>query len=712
MGSGNQGGSSSAEDGEIRKAFSADPNATAKDARDFFRDRDSGLTANMAYLDSQAAGSGGQSNRDLLERQLGDQGLSLEGQNFVRYDEQGNRSTAGGINQKGNFWGSADLSGVNSPSYLAQNARRTGSRDRRYGANADAMSQGTLAPKIQNSLIDLVTYNPTGTVTGMDSQQVYNPTSLFSGDPNRTYNTNTGLYETDERIGFDDSSPSILGRMAGGAANYVGDGGMMGAVTRGLGGLSNAIGGGNTAETTKAPDPINLNPGNFDPTRPMLRPTDGISDITGALMGGYNKSQQNRQAGLYDNRGVDVAGPYSGSAINPFINMNIDPTAMSQQGPNFTPQFNAQGVQVPFDGGNRIDAPLGIGTLPGKKTLSEPVDFSDRGSELGFVERGRDLNRFPPSVSTPGLIGEDMAERLRKEAAEQDENMYGTGMFDLSDSLKTIPAPFGNELGVPVPESTPYGVQGPPEGVTPPLPIATDLPPNTVDGVNSSMKFGFDEDGEIFNSGGYNDASPSGVLPSQIERLGAKSRFPDFGSEQAGGYEDPIARVIADARTNRLEKLNVSKLGTATGSENNQVLENARTTEYLDPRIQDAMAPDGLNDNMYNDGSEIFDLSETYDPSGGGFTDGGGGGGGGCPEGYEPMTLENGETVCVPIEEEVTEEEVQETPVTPTVRPAMGPSAYTPQEVSPIRPYTLQPGEQGVGSLADILQLQNYPNIV
>ena len=784
MGSGNQGGSSSAEDGEIRKAFSADPNATAKDARDFFRDRDSGLTANMAYLDSQAAGSGGQSNRDLLERQLGDQGLSLEGQNFVRYDEQGNRSTAGGINQKGNFWGSADLSGVNSPSYLAQNARRTGSRDRRYGANADAMSQGTLAPKIQNSLIDLVTYNPTGTVTGMDSQQVYNPTSLFSGDPNRTYNTNTGLYETDESIGFDDSSPSILGRMAGGAANYVGDGGMMGAVTRGLGGLSNAIGGGNTAESIETPDPINLNPNGFNPMRPELRPTDGISDITSALMGGYNKSQQNRQAGLYDNRGVDVAGPYSGSAINPFINMNIDPTAMSQQGPNFTPQFNAQGVQVPFDGGNRIGAPLGIGTLPRKKTLSElaktepvitagysgfrnptnvfdpqqriiddakrplgdrvsmyeddpsiafgfggepfdlsegaesissvsePVDFSDRGSELGFVERGRDLNRFPPSVSTPGLIGEDMAERLRKEAAEQDENMYGTGMFDLSDSLKTIPAPFGNELGVPVPESTPYGVQGPPEGVTPPLPIATDLPPNTVDGVNSSMKFGFDEDGEIFNSGGYNDASPSGVLPSQIERLGAKSRFPDFGSEQAGGYEDPIARVIADARTNRLEKLNVSKLGTATGSENNQVLENARTTEYLDPRIQDAMAPDGLNDNMYNDGSEIFDLSETYDPSGGGFTDGGGGGGGGCPEGYEPMTLENGETVCVPIEEEVTEEEVQETPVTPTVRPAMGPSAYTPQEVSPIRPYTLQPGEQGVGSLADILQLQNYPNIV
>ena len=133
-----------------------------------------------------------------------------------------------------------------------------------------------------------------------------------------------------------------------------------------------------------------------------------------------------------------------------------------------------------------------------------------------------------------------------------------------------------------------------------------------------------------------------------------------------------------------------------------------------DSRIRDAMAPDGLDDNMYNDGSEIFDLSETYDPSGGGFTGGGGGGSfTGCPEGYEPMTLENGETVCVPIEEEVIEEEVEEvTPVTPTVRPTMGPSAYTPQAVSPIRPYTLQPGEQGVGSLADVLQLQNYPNIV
>ena len=43
----------------------------------------------------------------------------------------------------------------------------------------------------------------------------------------------------------------------------------------------------------------------------------------------------------------------------------------------------------------------------------------------------------------------------------------------------------------------------------------------------------------------------------------------------------------------------------ATGSENNQVLEDARTTEYLDPRIRDAMAPDGLDDNMYTDDDDI-----------------------------------------------------------------------------------------------------------
>ena len=643
--------------------------------------------------------------------------------------------------------------------------------------------------------------------------------------------------------------------MASGAANYIGDGGMMGAVTRGLGGLSNAIGGGNTAETTKAPEIIDMNPDNFSPTRPVLRPTDGSTTentgifdnpIYNAINRGRTYVQNNPFPDAQRGTFPQYAGGYTSSgADNAFLSsaQKGEPNAFINDS---APQFNAQGVQVPFDGGNRIDAPLGIGTLPGKKTLSElaetepvitagfsgfntnmgkpkpfsnttnqfdpqqriiddakrplgdrvsmyeddpsiafgfggepfdlsegaesissvsePVDFPDRGSELGFVERGRDLNRFPPSVSTPGLIGEDMAEQLRREAAEQDENMYGTGMFDLSDSLKTIPAPFGNELGVPVPESTPYGGQEfplldsekpsfPPnqtyydafanpysdaeqantsdlidnraaeqalqdvtnmgslrEEYIPPLAgfggIRSDE--NAMSSYSTTPSLPEFSPAPVINQIGNTESqfvSPASPVPSSI--VSNTVQNPD-GSASTGTLE----AVIAAARTNRLKELNVSKLGTATGFENNQVLENARTTEYLDPRIQDAMAPAGPDENMYTD-ETIFDLSETYNPSGGGFTDGGGGGGGGCPEGYEPMTLENGETVCVPIEEEVTEEEVQEvTPYTPAERPAMGPSAYTPQAVSPIRPYTLQPGEQGVGSLADILQLQNYPNIV
>ena len=323
MGAGNQGGGGNAEDAAIRRDATArgeDPSVT----RRYFADRDSGKLAANAYLSSEAPGSGGQTNKDILERQLANQGLSLEGSNFVRYDDQGNRGTVGGINERGNFFGSADLSGVNSPSYLAQSAEG-GSRDRRYGSNAEAMSQGTLDPRIQDSLIDLVTYNPTGTVTGMSSQQVYNPTSLFSGDPNRTFNMDTGLYETDESIGFDDTSPSLLGRAARGATDFIGQGGMMGAVTRGLGALSDDLGGGD--KSSNLSDEVTS------------------SGITNALMGGVNSVSNNPLTGFEP----QVAGPFSGSAINPFINMNIDPTRMSQQGPNFTPppvQFDASGKTV------------------------------------------------------------------------------------------------------------------------------------------------------------------------------------------------------------------------------------------------------------------------------------------------------------------------------------------------------------------------------
>jgi len=969
MGAGNQGGSSSAEDGEIRKAFSADKTKTAKDARDFFRDRDSGKTANMAYLDSYAQGTGnptygGSTNRDMIERQLGNQGLVLEGQNFVRYDEDGNRGTVGGINQRGNFWGSADLSGVRSPSYLAQNADYTGSRARRYGSNAEDMSQGTLDPKIQNSLIDLVTYNPDGTVTGVNSQQVYNKDGIFAGDPNTTYNTNTGLYETDERIGFDDSSPSILGRTARGLTDYIGGGGIMGA-------LSNASGSGDTPETIKTPEIIDLNPGGSDPMRPVLRPTDGISDITSALMGGADSvtkltNDQLRNLPTY-------AGGYTGSgANNPFLSAD-------QRGvPN---QFNAQGVQVPFDGGNRIDVPLGIGTLPGKKTLSElaktepvisagfrnPTNVFDPQQRIideamrplgdrvsmyeddpsiafgfggepfdlsqtsGFTDNQRRFDRglAPTNISDPqsevtyidptdayqtpfqrdftylggkdGLLPRRSTSEINRIGVPTQIAPYDAS-FEREDAVRALPdqtfgslfadqraadaardfasgegSTFGQMSGTPAysddadqleelittgalqaSPSQPFGslfadqraaqaardfytgegstfgqMSGTPAfgssvpntiQVSPNADQITDTPtlafqdenfgrdsdvtdfsfenrtpinrmmynrptPEVSEGdgpmsigdafkyIGGDLKRIFNEDpavvarreaaeldernrfgledlydpsgannmtmtdalkyiggdiGNIFKESynnaqtGVNESIPVSPSFSTISRTAntdnqfvppASPVQSSSVSASQNGFnpagigapvENSIEAVIVDARAKRL-----GKLGTATGGENNRPLEDP--SEYIDPRIQDAMAPDGLDDNMYNDGSEIFDLSETYDPSGGGFTDGGGGGGGfgGCPEGYEPMTLENGETVCVPIEEEVTEEEVEEvTPVTPTVRPAMGPSAYTPQEVSPIRPYTLQPGEQGVGSLADVLQLQNYPNIV
>jgi len=1011
MGAGNQGGSSSAEDGEIRKAFSADKTKTAKDARDFFRDRDSGKTANMAYLDSYAQGTGnptygGSTNRDMIERQLGNQGLVLEGQNFVKYDEQGNRSTAGGINQKGNFWGSADLSGVNSPSYLGQNARYTGSRDRRYGSNADAMGQGTLSSKIQNSIFDGVTYNPDGTVTGMNSQQVYNPNSLFSGDPNRTFNMDTGLYETDESIGFDDSSPSILGRMARGAANYIGEGGILGALS----------GNGDTPETIKTPEMIDMNLGGVDPMRPVLRPTDGSTTKNNGIMNAMYKGINSVEP--LTGFEPQVAGPYSGSAINPFINMNIDPTRMSQQGPNFTPQFNAQGVQVPgkktlselaetepvrtagfrnptnvFDPQQRIidEAMRPLGDRVSMYEDDPSIAFGFGGEPFDLSEGSVDLSETSGKAQLPTPFGnslgvpvEELGSSLREaslggadqfyspytfnpigdRALEKDFPPYSSMENELANSTMRykpqMKAPFGNKLGVSVEEMNyspredslggadqvipPYGslfadqreaqaardfASG--EGSTfaqmsevpsysPPYDASFEredavraLPDQTFGSLFRDQReaqaardfasgegstFGqmsgtpafdpsvpyspnpsiaradernfvepYNRTNAIEANARRNAAAERGILIDQLERADVeRSAFPNAPSTVSDGMtqaanreaslggadagpmsigdafkniggdlkriftEDPavvarreaaerdenmygtgmfdlsetydpsgannmnmtdafkyiggdirdifkesynnaqtgvnesvpefspapvinqigntenqivspaspiepfafpprasepttnfpsgssdadnilgIEAVIADARNKR-----IAKLGTATGFENNMPLEQEGPYEYRDPRIRDAMAPDGLNDNMYNDGSEIFDLSETYDPSGGGYTDDGGGGGSptGCPEGYEPMTLENGETVCVPIEEEVEEVEEEVTPVTPTVRPAMGPSAYTPQAVSPIRPYTLQPGEQGVGSLADILQLQNYPNIV
>ena len=299
------------------------------------------------------------------------------------------------------------------------------------------------------------------------------------------------------------------------------------------------------------------------------------------------------------------------------------------------------------------------------------------------------------------IFNEDPAVVARREAAELDErnrfgleDLYdpsGANNMTMTDALKYI----GGDIGNIFKES----YNNARTGVNESIPVSPSF--STISRTaNTDNQF-------VSPASPVQSSSVSNTVQNPDGSASTGTALPSFPVSSGSSDADNILgieAISADARSKRLAGL----------TPNNMPLEQEGPLVERDSRIRDAMAPDGLDDNMYNDGSEIFDLSETYDPSGGGFTGGGGGGSfTGCPEGYEPMTLENGETVCVPIEEEVIEEEVEEvTPVTPTVRPTMGPSAYTPQAVSPIRPYTLQPGEQGVGSLADVLQLQNYPNIV
>ena len=832
MGAGNQGGSSSAEDGEIRKAFSADPNATAKDARDYFRDRDSGKLAARSYLDSRPTDrtmSDGSPMDDtfaeIIDGRLGNIGVTRNDTSFVNADGE----SVGSINSAGNFSGNRDVIAALRGTPSLRDMRQAASREAKYGPGSRAAQEGD----INTSLLDLVDYAEDGTVQGMGpnrfmdergrGQLVYDPSAVIPGLPYLQDPQNDVFVPQ-----YDPSRESMAGQALQGVTNYIGDGGMMGAVTRGLGGLSERMSGG-VAE--------DLNPGNFSPMRPVLRPTDGsttentgiTSDgITSALMGGADSvtkltNDQLRNLPTY-------AGGYTGSgANNPFLSAD-------QRGvPN---QFNAQGVQVPFDGGNRIDVPLGIGTLPGKKTLSElaktePVisaGFSGFNTNMGKPRPfSNTTNQFDPQQR---IIDDALAPLGDRVSMYEDDPSIAFGFcgepFDLSEGAESISSVSPNAdmiTGRPT-----FAFQDefdadqtnrqPPQVVLPQvvLPqvssfrptfdvenqqrtgredsfgrgqsLGYSLPPTSddrnivpdriretalenqalrekgrilgtgidllerddsgIDEVNSNLyedrfeseetkMFDFNNDLQKFiaESNGFRPTfdienqqranreasfggADQGVLPSSVSNIvqnpdGSASTgtaLPSFPISSGSSDADNILGVEAISAAARAKRL--GKLGTATGAENNMPLEQEGPLVERDSRIRDAMAPDGLDDNMYNDGSEIFDLSETYDPSGGGFTGGGGGGSfTGCPEGYEPMTLENGETVCVPIEEEVTEEEVQEvTPYTPAERPAMGPSAYTPQAVSPIRPYTLQPGEQGVGSLADILQLQNYPNIV
>ena len=767
MGAGNQGGSSSAEDGEIRKAFSADPNATAKDARDYFRDRDSGKLAARSYLDSRPTDrtmSDGSPMDDtfaeIIDGRLGNIGVTRNDTSFVNADGE----SVGSINSAGNFSGNRDVIAALRGTPSLRDMRQAASREAKYGPGSRAAQEGD----INTSLLDLVDYAEDGTVQGMGpnrfmdergrGQLVYDPSAVIPGLPYLQDPQNDVFVPQ-----YDPSRESMAGRALQGVTNYIGDGGMMGAVTRGLGGLSDRMSGG-VAE--------DLNPGNFSPMRPVLRPTDGSTTentgITSALMRGadsVNKLTSDQLRNL-----PQYAGGYTGSgANNPFLSsaqrdaLTLDgPTRMSQQGPNFTPpvQFDASGSSVSFDGGQPFgslfadqraaqaarDFASGEGSTFGQMSATPAfAAYSDDADQLEDL-RTTGTVQAPPSQPFGSLFADQRAAQAARDFASGEGStfgqMSGTPAFDssvpyslppTSDDRNVVP----DRIRETALENQALREKGRREGTSIDL-LERDY--SGIDDVNSNLyddRFEseetkmFDFNNELQESiAEYNKrkenqqranreaslgGADQGVLPSSVSNTvqnpdGSASTgtaLPSFPVSSGSSDADNILgieAISADARSKRLAGL----------TPNNMPLEQEGPLVERDSRIRDAMAPDGLDDNMYNDGSEIFDLSETYDPSGGGFTGGGGGGSfTGCPEGYEPMTLENGETVCVPIEEEVTEEEVQEvTPVTPTVRPTMGPSAYTPQAVSPIRPYTLQPGEQGVGSLADILQLQNYPNIV
>jgi len=219
---GHQGGNSTPEDAETRKAFSK-AGKTAAEARAYFRDRDAGKFAADAYLDTRVPTLDPRAKvdpsyrtdttyGDVLEEQLAEKGLKLEGQSFVKYDDEGRRSTAGGINARGNFFGT-DLGNLPSPNKLSQIAR-TGARDSKYGTNQQAFDEGTLDPKIERSIFDGVTYTPIGTV-GMGNRVVYNKNAQYPGAPGLSFNPTTGRFDFDPEIGYTEDYQSIAGKLAG-----------------------------------------------------------------------------------------------------------------------------------------------------------------------------------------------------------------------------------------------------------------------------------------------------------------------------------------------------------------------------------------------------------------------------------------------------------------------------------------------------------------
>jgi hypothetical protein len=651
---------------------------------------------------------------EIIDGRLGNIGVTRNDTSFVNADGE----TVGSINSAGNFSGNRDVIAALRGTPSLRDMRQAASREAKYGPGSRAAQEGD----INTSLLDLVDYAEDGTVQGMGpnrfmdergrGQLVYDPSAVIPGLPYLQDPQNDVFVPQ-----YDPSRESMAGRALQGVTEYIGDGGMMGAVARGLGGLSDRMSSG-VAE--------DLNPGNFSPMRPVLRPTDGsTTENTGITSAGI--------------RNAIMGGAGSVNKLTSDQLRNLPTYAGGQPfGSLFADQRAAQAARDFASGEGST-----FGQMSGTPAYSDDADQLEDLRTTGTVQA-------PPSQPFGSLFADQRADQAANDFYTGEGStfgqMSGTPAFDSSVPYSLPPTSDDRNI---VPdrmretalENQALREKGRREGTSIDL-LERDY--SGIDDVNSNLyddRFEreeskmFDFNNELqeiiaeYNKRKENQqranreaslgGADQGVLPSSVSNI---VQNPD-GSASTGTDGPNIEAVAAAARTDRVSKLNgfnPAGIGEpiarqkATGAENNMPLEQEGPFVERDSRIRDAMAPDGLDDNMYNDGSEIFDLSETYDPSGGGFTGGGGGGSfTGCPEGYEPMTLENGETVCVPIEEEVIEEEVEEvTPVTPTVRPTMGPSAYTPQAVSPIRPYTLQPGEQGVGSLADVLQLQNYPNIV
>ena len=159
------------------------------------------------------------------------------------------------------------------------------------------------------------------------------------------------------------------------------------------------------------------------------------------------------------------------------------------------------------------------------------------------------------------IFNEDPAVVARREAAERDENMYGTGMFDLSETYDPSGANnmnmtddnvnmtdafkyIGGDIGNIFKES----YNNAQNGVSDSVPVPSSIVSNTVQNPDGSASTG--------------TALPSFPAPSVSNTV----QNPD-GSASTGTLE----AVITDARNKR-----IAKLGTATGSENNQVLEDGK----------------------------------------------------------------------------------------------------------------------------------------